>query len=71
MTNFNVILRNNKKVSIDLYDLTGKLIENVTTNFLSKGAHSIQYNTSSLTNGIYIYQISSGNEINSGKLIVK
>ena len=71
MTNFNIILRNNKKVSIDLYDLTGKLIENVTTDFLNKGAHSIQYNTSSLTSGIYIYQINSGNEINSGKLIVK
>ncbi|MAJ05377.1 MAG: hypothetical protein CL832_08245 [Crocinitomicaceae bacterium] len=70
-TNFNIILRNNKEVSIDLYDLTGKLIDNVTNSFMSKGVHSISYNTSNLNSGIYIFQVSSGNEVNSGKLIVK
>ena len=70
-TNFNIILRNNKEVSIDLYDLTGKLIDNVTNSYLNKGVHSISYNTSNLNSGIYIFQVSSGNEVNSGKLIVK
>lgn len=70
-TNFNIILRNNKEVSIDLFDLTGKLIDNITNTFMTKGVHSISYNTSTLNSGIYIFQVSSGNEINSGKLIVK
>jgi len=70
-TNFNIILRNNKEVSIDLYDLTGKLIDNVTNSYMNKGVHSISYNTSNLNSGIYIFQVSSGNEVNSGKLIVK
>ena len=38
---------------------------------MNKGVHSISYNTSNLNSGIYIFQISSGNEVNSGKLIVK
>ena len=63
-TNFNIILRNNKEVNIDLYDLTGKLIDNVTNSYMSKGVHSISYNTSNLNSGIYIFQVSSGNEVN-------
>ena len=71
MTNFNVILRNNKEVSIQIFDITGKMVDNINRANYSKGVHSISYNTTNLTNGIYIYQVISGKEINSGKLIVK
>ena len=71
MTNFNVILRNNKEVSIQIFDITGKMVDNINRSNYSKGVHSISYNTSNLTNGIYIYQVITGKEINSGKLIVK
>ena len=71
MTNFNIILRNNKEVRIQIFDITGKKIDNINRAIYSKGVHSISYNTTNLTNGIYIYQVLTGNEINSGKLIVK
>ena len=71
MTNFNIILRNNKEVSIQIFDITGKKVDNINRAIYSKGVHSISYNTKNLTNGIYIYQVLTGNEINSGKLIVK
>jgi hypothetical protein len=71
MTNFNIILRNNKEVSIQIFDITGKKVDNINRAIYSKGVHSISYNTTNLTNGIYIYQVLTGNEINSGKLIVK
>ena len=71
MTNFNIILRNNKEVSIQIFDITGKMVDNISRSNYSKGVHSISYNTSMLTNGIYIYQVLTGKEINSGKLIVK
>ena len=71
MTNFNIILRNNKEISIQIFDITGKMVDNISRSNYSKGVHSISYNTSMLTNGIYIYQVLTGNEINSGKLIVK
>ena len=71
MTNFNVILRNNKEVSIQIFDITGKMVDNINRANYSKGVHSISYNTTNLTNGIYIYQVITGKEINSGKLIVK
>ena len=71
MTNFNIILRNNKEVRIQIFDITGKKVDNINRAIYSKGVHSISYNTTNLTNGIYIYQVLTGNEINSGKLIVK
>lgn len=71
MTNFNIILRNNKEVSIQIFDITGKMVDNINRANYSKGVHSISYNISNLTNGIYIYQVITGKEINSGKLIVK
>ena len=71
MTNFNIILRNNKEVSIQIFDITGKMVDNINRANYSKGVHSISYNTTNLTNGIYIYQVITGKEINSGKLIVK
>jgi hypothetical protein len=71
MTNFNIILRNNKEVGIQIFDITGKMVDNINRANYSKGVHSISYNISNLTNGIYIYQVITGKEINSGKLIVK
>jgi len=70
-TNFNIILRNSKEVRINLFDLTGKLIDNVSNSYMTKGVHSISYNTSTLNSGIYIFQVASGDEVNAGKLIVK
>ena len=70
-TDFNMILRDSKMVNINVFDITGKLIDNVSTNYLNKGVHSIAYNTSKLNSGIYIYQVETGKQLSSGKLIVK
>ena len=70
-TNFNIILRNNKDVSIELFDLTGKLIDNVINSYFTKGLNTINYNSSELNSGIYIYKVISGDQVNSGKLIIK
>ena len=70
-TNFNIILRNNKEVSIELFDLTGKLVDNVINSYFTKGLNTINYNSSELNSGIYIYKVISGDQVNSGKLTIK
>ena len=70
-TFFNLILRDYKDVQISVYDITGKLVDNVTNTVLAKGSHAIEYNTSSLNAGVYIYKLSSGTESTTGKLIKK
>ena len=71
VTFFNLILRDYKEVQISVYDITGKLVDNVTNTVLGKGSHAIEYNTSSLNAGVYIYKLSSGNQSTTGKLIKK
>ena len=70
-TTFNLTLTTNGLVNINIFDITGKFIDNVNNDFLSKGSHVIPYNTSNLNSGIYIYQIEAGKQLISGKLIKK
>ena len=58
-------------ISVTYDDITGKLVDNVTNTVLGKGSHAIEYNTSSLNAGVYIYKLSSGNQSTTGKLIKK
>ena len=70
-TTFYFDSKNTSKTDISLYDITGKLVDNVTNTVLGKGSHAIEYNTSSLNAGVYIYKLSSGNQSTTGKLIKK
>ena len=56
---------------ISVYDITGKLVDNVLHTSISAGTHAIEYNTSSLNAGVYIYKLSSGTHSTTGKLIKK
>ena len=64
-------MKNSNETSILIYDITGKLIDNVINRVITSGSQSIEYNTSYLNNGIYIYKIISDNEDTTGKLIIK
>ena len=70
-TNFNITLRGNKDVNIELFDITGKLVDNVINGYFTKGLNTINYNSSDLNSGIYLYKVTTGDQVNSGKLIIK
>lgn len=70
-TTFNFNLKNSNETNISIYDLTGKLVDNVINSVITRGSQSVEYNTSNLNNGIYIYKINSDNEDITGKLIIK
>jgi hypothetical protein len=70
-TIFNFNVKNSNETNISIYDITGKLVDNVINSVLNSGLQSVEYNTSHLNNGIYIYKISSENEDITGKLIIK
>jgi len=70
-TNFNFNVKNSNETTISIFDITGKLVDNVINSVLTSGSQSVEYNTSLLTKGIYIYKISSENEDITGKLIIK
>ena len=63
--------KNASMTDISVYDITGKLVDNVINGVMTSGSQSIEYNTSYLNSGIYIYKINSDNKDITGKLIVK
>ena len=71
LTTFYFDSKNANMTNISVYDITGKLVDNVLNTVIGVGSHAIEYSTSSLNSGIYIYKLSSGTESKTGKLIKK
>ena len=65
-------LSDNSKVYLNLYDLTGRLVENlVNGQEQSPGIrHSVHLDTSNLASGVYFYTIRSGQYSESKKMLV-
>ena len=71
LTTFYFDIKNADMTDISVYDITGKLVDNVLHKSISAGTHAIEYNTSLLNPGVYIYKLSSGTHSTTGKLIKK
>lgn len=65
--NFDVIHKGIYKISI--YDITGRLIEEVLDSELQPGTYKLNYNAGNLASGIYFYRITS-NEFNDIKKMI-
>ncbi|MGH1365105.1 MAG: T9SS type A sorting domain-containing protein [Calditrichia bacterium] len=57
-------------VELNLYDLGGRLVRNLTTGFFTAGEHTIKVSASNLTSGVYIYTLQSGNKRTSRKMVL-
>lgn len=58
------------KVSLKVYDIVGNEVATLVNEFREAGHHSLKFNASSLTSGIYIYELRAGNFVQSKKLIL-
>ena len=57
-------------VSINIYDLSGKLVQSKSEGSLNKGKQDVSLNINSLTRGTYIARIIAGNKTGTSKLII-
>ncbi|MDX9711514.1 MAG: transposase [Ignavibacteriaceae bacterium] len=57
-------------VSLKVYDILGNEITNLVNEEKSRGRYEVNFNGSSLANGVYIYEIQSGDFISSKKMIL-
>lgn len=62
-------LKETANVTINLSDITGKLITVIYNQQESTGGHIVKYSNAELPDGIYLYTIRAGNKIFNGKLI--
>jgi len=68
--NVQVSLFGNQKVELNVYDVMGKMVMSTNYGQQSTGSHTFKVNTSSLTNGIYLFTVKIGNSQTSRKVIV-
>lgn len=55
-------------VSLTIYDVTGKIVKAVETDFQIEGDYELKWDGTSLTNGLYMYTLQTKNETKSGKI---
>jgi hypothetical protein len=54
-------LNQSSKVEIEIYDVTGKMVNSIKLDNLEAGNHSSKINTSNLNAGVYMYSVKSDN----------
>jgi hypothetical protein len=58
------------RVTINLYDMNGRLVQNVFEGNGQKGENSTTLNRNGMSKGMYIYRVQAGSQVETGKLII-
>lgn len=66
---FSLSMNNIAEVSLKIYDVTGRLVISENKGKLS-GDNTISVDTKNLQNGIYLYRVEMGSDIQTGKMLV-
>jgi len=70
MASFELSLGDKQAVSVKVVDLAGRVVLQEDKGNLSKGTHTISVNTSGIAPGLYLYQVSIGRSLETGKLYI-
>jgi hypothetical protein len=64
-------LKNDATVTIQIVDVTGKVISTVTENNLTAGTQKTSFDASNLSSGVYYVNINTDNSVATQKFIKK
>ena len=59
-----------QNVTISVSDLLGRPVMNITNGFYGEGKHTVNFNTETLSPGIYLYTITAGNYSSTKRFVV-
>lgn len=68
-TKIEFTLSDNKSVYFDLHNIAGKVVTSSNFGIISKGKHSVSWDTQDLPSGIYFLRLQVGNEVVTKKII--
>ena len=63
-------LPKNSYVKINVFDVTGRMINEIVNQNLSAGSYETEFNGSNLSSGIYYYRIEAGDFVETKKMIL-
>jgi len=64
-------LKASSELKMNVYNSLGQLVDSKSFNFNGSGMQSINYSTNSLTDGLYMVQLVSGNRVSTRGIVVK
>lgn len=68
--NINFSIESNTYVSLQVFDLSGRLVINEVLGNYGQGSHTAKFNVENLTAGTYIVKVQAGNVSNTSKILV-
>jgi hypothetical protein len=68
--NLELNLLNSDNVTVEMFDMTGKLISSENKGELAAGQHIMSLNTANLSNGMYFVKITAGTSVVTTKVSV-
>jgi len=69
-TTLSYTLAANQKVSLAVYDISGRQVAQLVDGYRSAGLHQVTFDASGLASGVYIYQLIAGEQLATGKLML-
>ncbi|MCC5925140.1 MAG: Ig-like domain-containing protein [Bacteroidetes bacterium] len=57
-------------VDISVYDITGRFVTQLTSRDYTAGVHTVEFNASSLSSGVYLYRMTTPAGVKSGKMML-
>lgn len=62
-TTISFTLQSPQKVKLEVYDIQGRMVQNLVEGTKSSGSHTIRFNASNLSSGTYLYRLFVGEEV--------
>jgi|GEM_PF-4951470 len=69
-TKINFSLERTGNVKLIVYNILGEKVSELVNGYLAAGEHNVNFDASKLTSGIYLYTISSGNFVQTKKMVL-
>ncbi|HSG28583.1 MAG TPA: T9SS type A sorting domain-containing protein, partial [Candidatus Krumholzibacterium sp.] len=57
-------------VSLNIYDVTGRMVAKVLNKEMDEGDHSVSFQANGLASGVYFYRLETNDEIQTRKMIL-
>ena len=58
------------EVSIQIYNLQGRVVETLVGGYMEAGYHSVTWNADNFSSGVYFVKMTTGNHISTQKLLL-
>ncbi len=68
-TNISFVVPVDGQVKIEIYSVMGQLIETIVNDYKTAGAHTVTFDATALSSGVYIYRISAGEFVESKRMM--